>query len=189
MRVFMSRNCEMISELYRCSFYFNFCSVSFVFKTDLDAVGVHGCICICICSFLLFLLFAGLSNSRCQNPFKYSNIVVVEIVVAALVCWSTLQLGSDFGLLNMHHPSPLYCLTLCPFVFAICGLLFVAKKLKFCQPPGHPLAPSPSHLPQCHPAPLLRLRPVSPFSVDIPWSNFVYNYARFHLFSFPTTRK
>lgn len=77
---------------------------------------------------LLLLHFADLPNSSCQNPFKYSKTVV------AVVFWSTLQLGSDFGLQNMHS-TPRFCLTrslcVCMFIFAICGLLFVAKKLKY----------------------------------------------------------
>lgn len=67
---------------------------------------------------LLLLHFADLPNSSCQNPFKYSKTVV------AVVFWSTLQLGSDFGLQNMHS-TPRFCLTrsLCVYVY-FCYLRF-----------------------------------------------------------------
>lgn len=97
---------------------------------------------------LLLLHFADLPNSSCQNPFKYSKTVV------AVVFWSTLQLGSDFGLQNMHS-TPRFCLTrsLCVYVY-FCYLRFAVccQEVKILRFP-HSLHQPLFRLPQCLPRP------------------------------------
>lgn len=72
-------------------------------------------------------------------------------------------------------------LCVCMFIFAICGLLFVAKKLKYSVFP----TPFPNPLSLSFPFAAMPATPTPFLSVYIPWPNFVYNYARFHLFFCP----